>query len=66
MKRMSLVLLEMLLFVGLVKASKPIIENEAVEGDIAAGSTETFILSTIVDWKYYVFVTTVTLYKIIV
>ena len=65
MKRMSLVLLEML-FVGLVKASKPIIENEAVEGDIAAGSTETFILSTVVDWKYYVFVTTVTLYKIIV
>ena len=56
----------MLLFVGLVKASKPIIENEAVEGVIAAGSTETFILSTVVDWKYYVFVTTVTLYKIIV
>ena len=53
----------MLLFVGLVKASKPVIENEAVEGDIAA---ETFILSTVVDWKYYVFVTTVTLYKIIV
>lgn len=65
MKRMSLILLEVLLLVESMKASKSIIENEEVEGDIASGSTETFTLSTVIDWKYYVFVTTVSLYSIV-
>ena len=63
MKKMSLLLLELLLLVELVRASKPIIENEAVEGSLVAGSAETFTLSTVIDWKYYVFIATVTLYS---
>ena len=62
MKKTSLILLELLLLVESMKASKPIIENEAVEGSLAAASAETFALSTVIDWKYYVFVATVTLY----